>query len=408
MSFTEAEVLRQICIALVLAAPPLEALAAPIQVAPGTPSVSVADAEGTPHRGYRVAGTLALEVTGPTTLDIACYVKAPLSFKLTSQLGGAKAESHRVSAVPVKVNEPKHLGAVARLTLPIPAGPQHLTLGAPGCVLTVEAERERVTSIERTTTTTTYVLGQESGTVPAPLPKPAPAPKPPPPAPVTAASPMPLVAVVSEAPRPAPAPPPSTPAPIVIAQPANPEVSAAAPARVSRIRTSVRLGAMVPRTELGAGFAAAADAAYALPVADDWVSVGLGVGYAMSPYQGPKIIPGRGYDPYFTQNTTLVPVSLEGRFTQRIGASGLALYGGLGVELLFVSATFQSFGATSSSSDTTFGIAAEGGAEYPLGPGAVVADVRYSEARADLGILGNTGQDQLSGVLFTAGYALRF
>ncbi|MBS2027605.1 MAG: hypothetical protein JST54_06865 [Deltaproteobacteria bacterium] len=401
--------LRPICIALVLTAPSLEAHAAPIQVAPGTPIVSVADAEGTPRPGYRVAGTLALEVTGPTTLDIACYVKAPLSFKLTSQLGGAKAESHRVSAVPIKVKVPKHLGAVARLTLPVPAGPQHLTLSAPGCVLTVEAERERVTSIERTTTTTTYVLGQESGTVPAPPPSRAPAAALPPAVPAPAASPTPLVAVVPEAPRPAPAPPPApTPAPIVIAQPAKPEASEAAPARVQRIRTSVRLGTIVPRTELGTGFAVAGDVAYALPVADNRVSVGLGVGYAMSPYQGPKIIPGRGYDPAFTQNTTLVPVSLEGRFTQRIGASGLALYGGLGVELLFVSASFQNFSATSSASDTTFGIVFEGGLEYPLGPGAVVADLRYSEARADLGPLGNTGQDQLGGALLTAGYALRF
>ena len=88
-----------------------------------------------------------------------------------------------------------------------------------------------------------------------------------------------------------------------------------------------------------------------------------------------------------------------------MGSSGLALYGGAGFEVVFVTASFQSFGATSSSGDTTVGVAFEGGLEYPLGPGALTADLRYGEARANLG---QAGQDSLGRALLTAGYALRF
>ncbi len=200
----------------------------------------------------------------------------------------------------------------------------------------------------------------------------------------------------------APSPPKATP-PTVSAPPPSPGGHDAA----EHIRVALRVGALVPRTELGSGFAVGAEAGYLLPVLEQRLRLQLGFGYSMSPYQGARIVPGRGYDAHFTQNTTIMPLDLSAVFEQPLGDSGLAIYGGLGIGVLFVSTRFQSFDTTTEAGDITFGPVVQLGIEYPLGPGQLVVDSRYTEATADLGTLGIAGQNVLGNVVFTAGYAIR-
>jgi hypothetical protein len=204
---------------------------------------------------------------------------------------------------------------------------------------------------------------------------------------------------VDEKPKAEPAPT-ATVAVAPTPEPAAPETK--------RIRAALRVGALVPRTELGTGLAVAAEVGYALPVLDEKLRVQLGFGYSMTPFQGPRIVQGRGLDPHFTQNTQVMPLDLSLVYSQPIGTTGVTVHGGLGLSVLFVEAHFQAFSAMSDQGDITLAPVAQVGGEYGLGPGALVVQASYTEASVNLGTLGPAGQTTISNFLFTAGYAYRF
>ncbi len=355
-------------IILAFALTSLSATAAPTyQVPSGARPVEVIDDQGT-HAAFDAGQKAQISLVGPGRVTMRCYLPDSKQVTLVTTLAAAEPVSHSLQPKKVAVQSPTGLRRLAKVDLDLAPGPQVLDLSSPGCVVAFDGA-----SLATTPTAPADVPRRR--TVSAQLVADAEAPPSVPSGPSVAAS----------------VPPPT-----------------GAPAAPKRIRVALRLGALVPRTELGAGFALGADAAYLLPVLDQRLRIQVGFGYSLSPYQGARIVPGRGYDPHFTQNTTLLPLDVSAVFEQPLGSTGLSLYGGLGLGVLFVDTTFQSFDATTHVSDTTFAPLVQVGLAYPLGPGTVLVDARYTEATADLGPLGLAGQDAVGNFLLTGGYALRF
>ena len=336
------------------------ARAASYEVPRDTARVDVDD--GTEKRSALSLGSHAqLVMVGPGLVTLLCYLPHHAKVTLTTQWDAHAPVPHVVE--PTRVKGVGHLarGFVAQIGVELAAGRHVLQLESPGCALVLEGATEAAEEVPpsggaRTRTVQAQLVG---------------------------------------------ATPPED-APLVASAP-----SLAEPGTPARILVGARLGAIVPRTELGSGFAASAEVGYLLPVLDQRLRVELDVGYGFTTFQGPRIVPGRGYDASFTQNTTLVPIDLGAFFEQPIGSTGFSVYGGVALAMVVVDASFQSFDAKSSASDVAWGPLFAGGAAYRLGPGAVALDVRYTEATANLGPMGIEGQQALGNFQLTAGYVVR-
>ncbi|HEY3450919.1 MAG TPA: hypothetical protein VGK67_31475 [Myxococcales bacterium] len=230
---------------------------------------------------------------------------------------------------------------------------------------------------------------------PAPTPAPTPAAPPPPPPPAAAAVPDGYRSVDAYAPV----------DPRADAEAAKAAEAAKGP--LKRLRILPRVGVAVPRTELSAGPLAGAEIGYRLPFLDDRLRLSLGAGYSFTSFKGSRIVPGRGIDPAFIQNTTLVPIELivsaDLLPAERFGGWGLAV--GVGYGLYYTQSEISTLGGKDFEPSLAHAFVAALRATRTLGPGSLLVDVRYSEMRGDLGAFDNVGIATFSGFSFCLGYA---
>ena len=202
------------------------------------------------------------------------------------------------------------------------------------------------------------------------------------------------------------------PEPLAVAAPLpGPEARGCAP---KRFRLAGRLGAIVPSSGLSTGAAVGVDLSYVLPIAsgsralDHKLRLELGLGDSFLNGQGPRYVPGRGFDPAFTEDSANVPLDLSLVYTLPFTAESFHVYLGAGYALNFVQTTFVSFGRSYQAGDNASGALFQAGCEIPTGPGAVVLEARQSVSSAALGPLARIGTEVLSGTTLTAGYAYYF
>jgi hypothetical protein len=225
-----------------------------------------------------------------------------------------------------------------------------------------------------------------------------------------------LALALAAAPAPAPAPagspvakPPPAASPSAEPPPKLVADSPRAPPKPRRFRVGVRAGSFVPRTELAAGPFVALEAGYLLPLErlHDRLWLSLSVGFISVAQRSQKIIPGRGYDQGFLQRTRIVPIELSAIYDiLRASPGSPGLSAGAGYGLYPTSTEFTAF-----NTPTTERAVGQAGfvlvrGSLPLWTGLVFLEVRYAEARASFGPLGNVGTSDLSGLTLAAGYSL--
>jgi hypothetical protein len=88
----------------------------------------------------------------------------------------------------------------------------------------------------------------------------------------------------------------------------------------------------------------------------------------------------------------------------------LSAGGGVGLTALYAYAQFTNFGQSQQTAAWSLGPTLHGTVEYGLGPGRIVADIRFTYAQADLlpTLVPVPGDDFLGHFTFSAGYALIF
>ncbi|MGC4121605.1 MAG: hypothetical protein QM765_44915 [Myxococcales bacterium] len=233
-------------------------------------------------------------------------------------------------------------------------------------------------------------------------------------APASTASASPVIAV------PPPPPPPPATAPDGYRQveafaPADPKATAeatttaeAATPRIKRLRILPRVGLAVPRTELSPGILAGAEIGYRLPFLDDRLRLSLGAGYSFTSFKGSRVVPGRGLDPAFIQNTTLVPIELivSADLLPAERWDGWGLIVGVGYGLYWTQSEISTLGGRDTEPSLAHAFVGALRATRSLGPGALLVDVRYSEMRGDLGAFDSVGIATFSGFSFCLGYAV--
>lgn len=217
--------------------------------------------------------------------------------------------------------------------------------------------------------------------------------------------PNPLASSPSQAPKspPAAAPPVAKPPPNVTAASPRPRPEP------SPFRVGARIGTFVPRTELAAGPLVALEGSYLLPVEPlrDRLWLSLSVGFVSVAQRSQKVIPGRGFDQGFLQRTRMVPIELSASYDVLVPHSGLpGLSVGAGYGLYPTWTEFTAFNTPTTERAAGHAAFAVARGSLPLGTGLAFLDVRYTEAHASLGPLGDVGTSNLSGFAFAAGYSL--
>ncbi|HEY3448462.1 MAG TPA: hypothetical protein VGK67_19055 [Myxococcales bacterium] len=184
----------------------------------------------------------------------------------------------------------------------------------------------------------------------------------------------------------------------------------AAKKAITRFRVAPRVGALVPRTPLQTGVYAGAELAYRLPILDDRLRLSLGIGYSQVRARLSRIIIGRGYDPAFLQNTTLMPMELmvTGDVLDEQKGAPLGLSLGVGYGLWWTFTSLHSFDQTVEDRGPAHAFVAALRLLKHLGLGSILVDVRYAEAHRQLSKLGTVAIGDFSGFTFTAGYGFEF
>ncbi len=194
------------------------------------------------------------------------------------------------------------------------------------------------------------------------------------------------------------------------AAPAAEGARAQGPARTFTLTPWV--GAYVPLYKLSVGPAAGVTfaldlKALGLDLGRTRLDLRLDLGWARVIESGPAIVPGRGLDAGFTQDSHLVPGSLALSWHLAPSASVRPfVLAGLGT--VWTQTHFTAFSAPVS--DRAFGLLGVFGAGlgFQAGPGELGLEVLVDVAGVDLGPLGPVGETTLSGVRADARYALRF
>ena len=176
-----------------------------------------------------------------------------------------------------------------------------------------------------------------------------------------------------------------------------------------RLGVAARVGLWIPRTELEPGPAFAVEVAYRppLPAIEDRIIIAFSAGFAATSHQSEKIINGRGLDRTFIQNTRVVPLELSATI-DLLGHDqrGLSIAAGLGFGLYPTFTRFIAFSASSDASSAGRAVFAIARGSVPFGPGRALLDLRYAEARASLGPLGDVGTSDLSALTVSLGYGI--
>lgn len=211
-----------------------------------------------------------------------------------------------------------------------------------------------------------------------------------------------LFATVLAAASPTPAPAASaTPAPA-----ATPEAAKAAPSDPYGGRVGafgLTAGVAIPGGDLGMSTGLAFSVRR--PVAmDGRLVVGAELGFAQTRASGDASEPGLPDGQGYTVSVSAIPVAIHALWHQPAGPVWIAA--GAGPVFAPVTVTSSAGGGTNTERSTAMGAELLGGAELPLGPGAVAADLSFRFLTAS-GVKA-TGSGNLGGPGLRVGYRLRF
>lgn len=197
---------------------------------------------------------------------------------------------------------------------------------------------------------------------------------------------------------------------------AHPAEAAAAPAQTKgagpRFAVALRGGAYVPFGALPvgptAGLAVSMDLGrtLGLEVGAGRLEARLDLGWARTTTTRPSLVPGRGYDAGFTQDSHLVPASLALAWRFSPGAVHPYALAGIGTE--WTSSRFTAFSRPEERrAFAPMGLVG-GGAALSAGPGALGLEAILRFAGFDLGPLGAVGEPVVTGLELAATYRIRF
>lgn len=178
------------------------------------------------------------------------------------------------------------------------------------------------------------------------------------------------------------------------------------------ISVAVRAGVFVSFQELGAGPAFGLSAAIDLGDAMGVLPAGqlelrADIGWSRLSYTRPAIVPGRGFDAGFTQESYLVPVALLGVWHLSLGPD-VDLYFAAGGGFVWDETRFTAFSAPADARSVgpqgLFGA----GLQVPAGAGRVGFELLMRVSGVDLAPLGPVGDESLTGLDLAAFYRFDF
>lgn len=174
------------------------------------------------------------------------------------------------------------------------------------------------------------------------------------------------------------------------------------------ITVSPRIGAYLPHTALNPGFTAGLEVGYEALI-DGAVRLSAGIAWVTAAWKGERTVTGRGYDPAFVRNATMVPIDLSVGYVALRGQP-LEVTLGLGLSMTWGRAEQLVLGDMTAPSGWAAAFLAGASARYRVGPGRAFVDVRHSEGQLGLGPLGtvDTAHLSLSATAIAAGYAVAF
>lgn len=166
-----------------------------------------------------------------------------------------------------------------------------------------------------------------------------------------------------------------------------------------------RVGASVPATFLRPGYVAGLELHYRLPLLDRRLRLSLFGGRTESSGEGPKIVPGRGFDPAFIQNSVGYPIEALLHF-ELLSDDAQAVTLGAGYGLTFAQSNFAALGTTESRSALGHSALAQVAYRRRLGPGEAALSVQGALGEARFGGLGQVGTQSLSSIQVSVSWAV--
>lgn len=177
-----------------------------------------------------------------------------------------------------------------------------------------------------------------------------------------------------------------------------------APAGVG-VEIALKVGGAVPLAKLGPSLSAALEGAYALPVLDKKLRVGIEARYQQPGTAGTLTDPAvQGGAPFaYTFESHFVALALP--LSYRYDGGAWAISGGVAPALYLVHVIDTAFALANEETDTRIGAEAFGAFDYKLGPGAVTAEVRYNFVTWEFR---STGSAHAGAITASAGYRYTF
>jgi hypothetical protein len=232
----------------------------------------------------------------------------------------------------------------------------------------------------------------------------APAPKAAAPAPKT---PAPPAAAAAPAPAADPAPVKEEIKAAPAATPAAKAEAAAEPATAASaelgIAVSARVGAMVPTSGLDLTYFVGLEGSYLLPFLQRLLGVGLGLTFAGPGDSGTVRAANVGGSFDYELSTRLIGLELEALARKSFGP--WSPYGGLSYGFYFLHLSETALRSTNTEDQVRAGFGVHGGCGYRLGPGDVVAELRYHYVNLRFA---TTGKSNAGGLTVAVGYRYGF
>jgi hypothetical protein len=229
---------------------------------------------------------------------------------------------------------------------------------------------------------------------------PAAAPAAPPPAPAPAPA-------ATEEVKAAPADAPATSATVTESEATVNEVdtieAGSAQSAGSGVGVEAKLGAMLPTSGLNLTYFVALEASYRLPFWQRLLGLGLEVSLSGPGDSGTVRAANVGGSFDYELSTRIIGLGFEAFATRSFGP--WSPYGGVGYGLYFLHLSETALGSTNTEDQIRAGLGLRGGCGYRLGPGDLVAELRYHYVNLRFS---TTGKSNAGGVTLAVGYRYAF
>lgn len=184
---------------------------------------------------------------------------------------------------------------------------------------------------------------------------------------------------------------------------AKTETSAAAASAPLGLAIAAKIGGTVPTSDLGLTYYAALEVQYDLPVLDGLLGIAVEFSAGQPSTSGTVNAAQVGGNFDYDLSTRVIVIGVEAIASKSFG--DISPYGGVGYGFYFLHANVEAFGDTNTEDQMRSGLQIRGGAGYRLGPGEVVAELRYHYVQ--LRFL-STGKSNAGGITLGVGYKFSF